>query len=251
MTNLDSILKSRDITLPMKVRLVKVMVFPVMWELDYKKMLITQELILLYCGVGKTCESPLDYKQIQSAHPKGNQSWIFIGRTDVKLKLILWPLDAKNCLIWKDPYAGKDWRWEEKGTTGDEMVGWHHQLNGHEFEQAPGASDGQGGLACHSPWGCKESDVTEQLNWSDWYLPQSLSPLYTVDCSEQRAEEWFPPCPLGKFMSFILRFLIAQQLSPERSEYLTCLSSVKVWFQRKGEYIFFTASPRLTDCCSS
>ena len=167
MTNLDSILKSRDITLPMKVRLVKVMVFPVMWELDYKKMLITQELILLYCGVGKTCESPLDYKQIQSAHPKGNQSWIFIGRTDVKLKLILWPLDAKNCLIWKDPYAGKDWRWEEKGTTGDEMVGRHLWLNRHGFDHALGVGDGQGSMACCSPWGCKESDMTEQLNWTE------------------------------------------------------------------------------------
>ena len=129
-------------------------------------MLITQELILLHCGVGKTCESPLDYKQIQSAHPKGNQSWIFIGRTDVKLKLILWPLDAKNCLIWKDPYAGKDWRWEEKGTTGDEMVGRHLWLNRHEIEYAPRVGDEQGSLACCSPWGPKESDTTEGLIWT-------------------------------------------------------------------------------------
>ena len=147
----------------------------------------------------RTLESPLDSKEIQPVHPKGNQSWIFIGRTDAEAP-ILWPPDVKNWLIWKVPDAGKDWRWEEEGTTGDKMVGWHHRLNGHAFEQAPGASDGQGGLACRSPWGCKESDMTEQLNWSDWYLPQSLSPLYTVDYSEQRAKKWFPPSPLGKFM---------------------------------------------------
>ena len=134
-----------------------------------------------------------------NCHPKGNQSWIFIGRTDAEAP-ILWPPDVKNWLIWKVPDAEKDWRWEEKGTTGDEMVGWHHRLNGHEFEQAPGAGDGQGGLACCSPWGCKESDVTERLNWTDWYLPQSLSPLYTLDYSEQRAKQWFPTSPLGKFM---------------------------------------------------
>ena len=84
------------------------------------------------------------------------------------IALILWPPDAKKWLIWKDPDAGKDWRWEEKGTTEDEMVGWHHRINGHEFEQAPGVDDGQGGLACCSPWGRKESDTTEQLNWTDW-----------------------------------------------------------------------------------
>ena len=116
----------------------------------------------------KTLESPLDCKQIQLVHPKGNQSWIFIGRTDAKAEtLILWPTDAKNWLIWKDPDAGKDWRQEEKGTTEDEMVGWHSQLDGHEFEQAPGVGDGQGGLVCYNPWGHKESDMTEQLNWTD------------------------------------------------------------------------------------
>ena len=114
----------------------------------------------------KTLENPLDCKEIQLVHPKGNQSWIFIGRTDAEAETpILWPPDAKNRLIWKDPDAGKDWRQEEKGTTEDEMVGWHHRLKGHEFEQAPGAGDGQGSLVCCSPWGHKESDTTEQLNW--------------------------------------------------------------------------------------
>ena len=101
-------------------------------------------------------------------HTKGNQSWIFIERTDTEAETpILWPPDAKNGLIWKDPSAGKDWRQEEKGMTEDEMVGLHHWLNGHEFEQALAVDDGQGSLAYCSPWGHKESDTTEQLNWSD------------------------------------------------------------------------------------
>ena len=116
----------------------------------------------------KTLENPLDRKENQSVHPKGNQSWILIGRTDAEAETpILWPPDAKNWLIWKDPDAGNDWRWKENGTTEDEMVGWHHWLNGHEFESAPGAGDGQGGLACCSPQGRKELDTTEQLNWTE------------------------------------------------------------------------------------
>ena len=100
----------------------------------------------------KTLESPLDCKQIQPAYPKGNQCWIFIGRTDAEAETpIFWPPDAKKWLIWKDPDAGKDWRQEEKGMTEDEMAGWHHRLNEHEFEQAPGVGDGQGGLARCSP----------------------------------------------------------------------------------------------------
>ena len=112
----------------------------------------------------KTLECPLDCKEMKPIYPKGNQSWIFIGMTDTETP-ILWPSDAKNWLIGKDPDSGKDWRQEEKGTTEDEMVGWHHWLDGHEFEQTPGVGDGQGSLACCSPWGCKESDRTEQLNW--------------------------------------------------------------------------------------
>ena len=104
----------------------------------------------------KTLESPLDCKEVKPVNPKGNQSWIFTGRTDAEAEApILWPPDMKNWLIWKDPDAGKDWRWEEKGTTEDEMNGLHHQLNGYEFEQALGVGDGQGGLACCSPWGRK------------------------------------------------------------------------------------------------
>ena len=115
----------------------------------------------------KTLESPLDWKEIQPVHPKGNQSWIFIGRTDAEAETpILWP-DLKSRLIGKDPHAGKGWRQEEKGTTEDEMVGWHHHLNGHEFEQGPGVGDGQGSLTCFGTWGCKDSDTTEWLNWTE------------------------------------------------------------------------------------
>ena len=126
MTNLDSILKSRDITLSTKVRLVKAMVFPVVMygcELDYKESWAQKNWCFWTVVLEKTLENPLDCKEIQSVHPKGNQSWVFIGRTDVEAETpILWPPDAKSWLIWKDPYAGKDWRWEEKGTIEDEMV---------------------------------------------------------------------------------------------------------------------------------
>ena len=115
----------------------------------------------------KTLESPLDCKEIQPVHPKGNQSWMFIGRTDAEAKApILWSPDTKNWLIGKEPDAGKDWRQEEKGMTEDQIVGWHHRLDGHELEQALGVGEWQGSLASCSPWGCKESDTTEWLNWS-------------------------------------------------------------------------------------
>ena len=113
-------------------------------------------------------ESPLDCKEIQPVHPKGNQSWIFIERTDAEAETpIIWLPDVKNWLIWIDPDAGKDWRQEEKGTSEDEMVGWHHRLNGHEFEQALEVGNGQESLACCSPWGHKESDTVELLNWTE------------------------------------------------------------------------------------
>ena len=114
----------------------------------------------------KTLESPLDCKEIQPVHSKGDQSWVFIGRTDVEAETpILWPLGTKSWLIWKDPDAGKDWGQEEKETTEDERVGWHQWLKGHGFEKTPGIGNGQGGLACCSSWGRKESDTTERLNW--------------------------------------------------------------------------------------
>ena len=116
----------------------------------------------------ETLENPLDCKEVQPVHPKGDQSWVFIGRTDIDAETSgLWPPDVKSGLILKDPDAGKDWRWEEKGMTEDEMVGWHHQLNGHGFVWTLGVSEGQGGLAHCSSWGRKELNMTEQLKWTE------------------------------------------------------------------------------------
>ena len=134
------------------------------WELDYKEIWAPKNWCFWTVVLEKTLESPLDCKEIQPAHPKGDQSWIFIGRTDVEVETpILWPPDAKNWLILKGLDAGKDWRQEEKEMTEDETVGWHHRLEGHEFEQAPGVSDGQGSLACCSPGVTKS-----RTQLSDW-----------------------------------------------------------------------------------
>ena len=154
----------------------------------------------------KTLESPLDCKEIQLVHPKGDQSWIFIGRTDAEAEApILWPPDAKNWLIWKDPDAGKDWRQEEKGTTEDEIVGWHYWLDGHEFEKAPGVSDGQGDLVCCCPWGHKESDMTEQLNWTE-----------RKKCLLQ--EEWGPSFHNLLFWKWIINMRVNKQLPGQHVE---------------------------------
>ena len=130
----------------------------------------------------KTLESPLDCKEIQPVHPKGDQSWVFIGRTDAEAKTpILWPPLAKSWVIGKDPDAGRDWGQEEKGTTEDEMAGWHHQLNAHEFGWTPGVGDGQGGLTCCNSWGHKELDTTERLNWTDaWGCQGELSRYWGI-----------------------------------------------------------------------
>ena len=131
------------------------------WELDHKEGWAPKNWCFQTVVLEKTLESPLDCKEIQPIYPKGNQSWIFIGRTDAEVEApTLWPPDVKNWLIWKDPDAGKDGRQEEKGTTEDEMVGWHHWLDGHEFEQTLGDGDRQGSLACCSPWGREKSDTT-------------------------------------------------------------------------------------------
>ena len=138
-----------------------------MWQLEYKESRVLNNWCFWAVVLEKTLESPLDCKEIQPVHPQGDQSWIFIRRADAEAETpILWQPDAKNGLIGKDPDAGRDWGQEEKGKTEDEMAGWHHQLDGHEFEWTPGVGDGQGGLACCSPWGRKESDTTEtELNW--------------------------------------------------------------------------------------
>ena len=124
--------------------------------------------MLLNCGVGEDVKSPLDSKEIQPANPKGNQPWIFTGRTDAEVEApVFWPPDVKSQLIGKDSDAGRYWGQEEKGTTEDKMAGWHHRLDGCEFECTLGDGDGQGGLACCNSWGLKESDTTERLNWAE------------------------------------------------------------------------------------
>ena len=150
-----------------------------MWELDYKESWALKNWCFWTVVLEKTLEHPLDCTEIQPAHPKGDQSWVFTGRTDVEAETpILWPHDAKNWLIGKDPDAGKVW-------------GWHHWLNGHEFGWTPGVDDGQGGLACCGSLGRKEPDTTEQLNWSGvWIL------LYDLLTSSWR------------FLSFIFSFII-------------------------------------------
>ena len=148
MNNLDSILKSRDFTLPIMVCIVKAGFsgsYVQMWELNHKEGWVPKNWCFSTVVLEKICESPLDSKNIQSVNPKGNESWIFIGRTDDEAP--------------KDPDARKGWR-QEKGTTEDEMVGWHHRFNGHEFEQSLGDGEGQGSLACYSPWGHKGLDLT-------------------------------------------------------------------------------------------
>ena len=133
-------------------------------KLDYKESWVPKNWCFWTVVLEKTLESPLDFREIQPFHPGGDQSWMFIGRTDTP---ILWPPDAKSWLIWRDPDAGKDWGQEEKGMTEDKMVGWYHRLNGHEFEQTPGVGDGQGGLVCCGSWRCRVGqDWATELNWT-------------------------------------------------------------------------------------
>ena len=169
MTNLDSILENRDITLPTKIRLVRAMVFPVVMygcESWTRKKAECWRLMLLNCGVGKTLESPLDCEESQPVHPKGNQSWIFIGRTDAEAEAqyfghMMQRTDSLKKTLMLGKIEGRKKSWRQRMRWLDSVT----KLNGHEFEQAPGFGDGQGGLACYSPWGCKESDMTEWLNW--------------------------------------------------------------------------------------
>ena len=172
MTNLDSIFKSRDITLPKRVHLVKAMVFPVvMYRCESWTMKKAEcrriDAFELWCW--RRLLSPLDCKESQPVHPEGNQFWVFSPQY---WKDWCWSWNSNTLATWweglthwKRPWCGKDWEQEEKGTTEDEMVGWHHWLNGHEFGWTLEVGDGQGGLACYGPWGHKELDMTEQLNW--------------------------------------------------------------------------------------
>ena len=144
-----------------------------MWKLDPQEGWVPKNWCFWTVVLEKTLESPLDCKEIQPVNPKGNQSWIFLGRTDVEAETpVLWLPDVKNWLVGKDPDVGKDWREEEKGMTEDEMVGWYYRLDGHESKQSLGVGDRQGGLEYCSPWGHNMSDTTEQLDFPflshDW-----------------------------------------------------------------------------------
>ena len=139
-----------------------------MWELDYKESSVPKNWCFWTVVLEKTTVSPLDWKEIIPFYPKGNQSWIFTGKTDAETETpIIWLPDVKSWLIGKDSDAGRDWGQEKKGTTEDEMAGWHHRLDGHESEWTPGVGDGQGGLACCDSWGRKESDMIYRLNWTE------------------------------------------------------------------------------------
>ena len=139
-----------------------------MWELDCEEGWALKNWCFWTVVLGKTLESPLDCKEIHPVHSKGDQSWVFFGRIVAKAEtLVLWPPHAKSWLIRKDSDAGADWGQEEKGKTEDEMAGWHHWLNGCEFEWSLGFGDGQGGLVCCDSWGCKELDTTELPNWTE------------------------------------------------------------------------------------
>ena len=203
MTNLDRVLKSKDITLPTKVHLVKAMVFPIImygWGSPTIKRAEHQRIDAFESWFWRRLESPLDGREIKPVNPKGNQPWIFIGMTGIEA-LILWPPDVKSWLIGKDPDAGKDRKQEEKGTTEDKIVGWHHQLNGHEFEQASGDGEGQGSLACCSPWGWRNQ--TRLSNWTRQSLQACLL-LSLLACRLLEGSLWlvfhetsvFQPIPL-------------------------------------------------------
>ena len=159
----------------------------------------------------KTLESPLDCKEIQPVHSTGDQSWVFFGRNDAEAETpILWPPYAKSWLIGKDSDAGRDWGQEEKGTTEDEMAGWHHRLNGREFEWSPGIGEGPGGLVCCNSWGCKESDMTEQLNWTE--LNWSYKTRWGAECYALRSPflSHFLPYGAGCVSSLGLSFHICK-----------------------------------------
>ena len=160
-----------------------------MWELDYKESWVPKNWCFWNVVLEKTLESPLDCKEIQLVHPKGNQSWIFIGRTDAEAEIQYFGHSMRRIFIGKDPDTGKDQRQEEKGTTENEIVGWHHRLNGHGFGWTPGVGDGPGGLVCWSPWCHKESDPTEWLNWTELNGLRSLAG-YSPWGRKQLEHEW-------------------------------------------------------------
>ena len=202
MTNLDSILKSRDITLPTKISLVKALGFSSghlwMWELGYKESLAPKNWCFWTVVLEKILESPLDCKESQSVYPKGDQSWVSIGRTDAEAETpILWPPHAKSWLIGKDLDARRDWGQEEKGTTEDEMTGWHHQLDGHETWANSGSWwwTGRPGVLQFMGSQRIEHDWATELNWTDDYTVEVMNRFKGLDLVERVPEElWMEVC---------------------------------------------------------
>ena len=193
-----------------------------MWDLDKKESWALKNWCFWIVVLEKTLKSPLDSKEIKPVSPKGNQPVILIGRTDVEAETpILWPPDVKSWLIWKDPDAGKDWGQEKKGMTEDEMVGWHHQLDGHQFEQVPGVGDGQESLVCCNPWCHKQSDMTERLTWTELNWSCSLQMCEQDTLSGKILNLMFTT---NGRMTFTLYFLLKNLhgLNVPVSEYLEC-----------------------------
>ena len=178
----------------------------------------------------KTLESPLDSKEIQPVHSEGDQPWDFFGRNDAEAEApVLWPPHAKSWLTGKDSDARRDWGQEEKGTTEDEMAGWHHWLNGHKSEWTPGVGDGQGGLACCDSWGRKESDMTEQLNWTElnWTI-QPILPLLCLYISNQLKHV----CASKNLSQFLFQFSAPHFLPFPPPLFLTVVSLQLFWGER-------------------
>ena len=185
-----------------------------MWELDHKEGWASENWCFWIMMLEKTLESPLESKEIQPVHPKGNQSWLFTGRTDAEAETpILWSPDVKNWLIWKDPDAGKDWGQEEKGATEDEMVGWHHRLNGLDFEQSPRVGDGQGKLVCCCPWITKSR--TWLRNWTTttpssvltWRIPWREEPGGLQPMGSQRVgHDWMTELNWNKIYTHTYKY---------------------------------------------
>ena len=252
MTNLDSIFKSRDITLPTKVHLVKAMVFRVVmygceswtvkkaerWSIDVFELLLEKPL-----------ESLLDCKEIQPVHSEGDQPCDFFRRNDAKAETpVLWPPHVKSWLIGKDSDAGRDWGQEEKGTTEDEMAGWHHWLDGPESEWTPGVGYGQGGLACCGSWGHKESDTTERLIWSDL---KEIKDLYAENCKTLMKEEMTQTDGeiyhvLGMEESTLLKWLYYQEQSTDSMQFYQITNGI---FHRTRrtilQFVWNTRDPEL------
>ena len=181
-----------------------------MWELDCEESWMPKNWCFWTVVLEKTLESPLDCKEIHPVHSKGDWSWVFFGRNDAEAETpILWPPDVKSWLIRKDSDAGRDWGQEEKGTTEDEMAGWHHQLDGHEFEWSPGVGGGQGGLVCCDSWGCKESDTTEQLNWTELASNVFSAPSFLILLNPQSPHSLMLFLKIKHFEIYLFRELFS------------------------------------------